>query len=357
MDTPRVLTVTADPDLQATCEAARARPDPALPLDDPDPFWDELAASEPDLVIIDRDIPHPAASTCADWSVPTPAGETLPYSASAPAAPTRTPRATRSRPAPTTTSPSRCSARSWSPRTDRLDRFRLQRLIADADPLTGLANRRRLEERIGRFLAISRRLGLPLSVAVLNVTGLDEVNQDYGLAVGDAVLRQLRRHLARTFRHDRVLARVSGAQFVLARLGSAAADTAARLAEAIRRFAERRGAGLGHLPAPGRRGHRGVPRRRRRPERALPPGRARRTADPARGQPGRTGRLGAAAGDLPRRYADLGHRLGVAPVRPPRLAVPAGVREHADEIPVGLLVVRVDRQQAQQIAHRVVDIS
>lgn len=67
---------------------------------------------------------------------------------------------------------------------------RLQRL-ADRDPLTGLANRRRFDEEYPRLWKDARRTGQPLAVLFIDIDHFKAFNDTYGHALGDDALKQL----------------------------------------------------------------------------------------------------------------------------------------------------------------------
>jgi diguanylate cyclase (GGDEF)-like protein len=118
----------------------------------------------------------------------------------------------------------------------RLERARLHLVLSETDPLTGLANRRRLEEEMGRLLSLSRRLEQPLALAVLDIDRFKRVNDEHGHAAGDAVLRQLATHLTRCFRTDTVVARIGGEEFVLGLLGTNPVQCEPRLTAVLGEF-------------------------------------------------------------------------------------------------------------------------
>ncbi|MCL6525488.1 MAG: GGDEF domain-containing protein [Thermaceae bacterium] len=91
---------------------------------------------------------------------------------------------------------------------------RLKRL-AHSDPLTGLANRRRAEELIALELIRSTRYGQPFSVLVLDLDHFKQVNDRYGHAVGDQVLREVGFRLSKALRESDVLARWGGEEFLV----------------------------------------------------------------------------------------------------------------------------------------------
>lgn len=95
---------------------------------------------------------------------------------------------------------------------------RLQETLAAhalRDPLTGLANRRLLDELLDTELARSRRTGTPLAVAYIDVDGLKQVNDAHGHDAGDLVLRETARRLLKAVRGADVVARIGGDEFVV----------------------------------------------------------------------------------------------------------------------------------------------
>lgn len=118
----------------------------------------------------------------------------------------------------------------------RLERARLHRLLAETDPLTGLANRRRLERDLNRLQHLADRYHSDLSLAVLDVDHFKQVNDRYGHASGDEVLRRLAGHLQAAFRGEDAVARVGGEEFVVAMLGMCREDAVQRLGGVLQSF-------------------------------------------------------------------------------------------------------------------------
>jgi diguanylate cyclase (GGDEF)-like protein len=83
------------------------------------------------------------------------------------------------------------------------------------DPLTGLANRHLLNELLEVALARTKRSGLPLAVAFLDLDGLKIVNDTYGHDAGDVVLCETARRLVSVTRSADVVARLGGDEFVI----------------------------------------------------------------------------------------------------------------------------------------------
>lgn len=90
-----------------------------------------------------------------------------------------------------------------------------ERLLSRSDPLTGLANRRALQEHAERELARMARTGAPLTVAYLDIDRFKLVNDVRGHTAGDAVLLAVGRTLRDEGRGADVVARVGGDEFAV----------------------------------------------------------------------------------------------------------------------------------------------
>ena len=88
--------------------------------------------------------------------------------------------------------------------------------LALRDELTGLANRRLLDELLTAALARTSRSGACLVVSFLDLDGFKAINDDYGHAFGDAVLEEVGRRLRATVREEDIIARFGGDEFVVA---------------------------------------------------------------------------------------------------------------------------------------------
>ncbi|MGI8593431.1 MAG: diguanylate cyclase [Solirubrobacteraceae bacterium] len=119
---------------------------------------------------------------------------------------------------------------------NRLERIRLFRTLAETDPLTGVANRRASEEKLEQLLRLAHRYGQPVSLVELDVDHFKDVNDRFGHAAGDAVLRHLGGLLRRHFRGEDVVARWGGEEFVVGMYGMTRADGVHRVAEVLEAF-------------------------------------------------------------------------------------------------------------------------
>ena len=107
------------------------------------------------------------------------------------------------------------------------------RLQSLRDPLTGLFNRRYLEENLNRELQRCARRGLPLTVMMLDVDHFKSFNDEYGHAAGDALLSQIGQTLGSLVREEDIACRYGGEEFTVV-LPEAGAGEAALRAEGIR---------------------------------------------------------------------------------------------------------------------------
>ena len=109
---------------------------------------------------------------------------------------------------------------------------------ATTDHLTGLLNRRELEDRAQELIEGSRRQGEPLSLLLLDVDKFKTINDTFGHEAGDEVLQLLARVAAQTIRHLDVVARLGGEEFVVMMPETDKAQALA-MAERLRRIYER----------------------------------------------------------------------------------------------------------------------
>lgn len=104
------------------------------------------------------------------------------------------------------------------------------------DPLTGLFNRRYLEEQLGRELRRAERQGTSLGLLMLDLDHFKSVNDDHGHEVGDRVLGEVGRILLEAVRSEDVAARYGGEEFIVL-LPDSGLEEAAWVAEKLRRAA------------------------------------------------------------------------------------------------------------------------
>jgi len=105
--------------------------------------------------------------------------------------------------------------------------------LAVRDPLTGLFNRRHLQERLWSEAAFARRHNTDLSLILLDIDHFKRINDEHGHAAGDAALILLAAALTALTRQEDVLARYGGEEFALIARGIDKTKTLA-LAERMR---------------------------------------------------------------------------------------------------------------------------
>ena len=87
--------------------------------------------------------------------------------------------------------------------------------IAHYDPLTGLANRRLLGDRLTQAIIRSNRVNKSLAICYLDLDGFKSVNDQHGHAAGDQLLVGITTALKRILRGNDTLSRLGGDEFVL----------------------------------------------------------------------------------------------------------------------------------------------
>ncbi|MGQ9368594.1 diguanylate cyclase [Azospirillum sp. ST 5-10] len=97
----------------------------------------------------------------------------------------------------------------------RAERGRALRAAMQSDSLTGLLNHAHFKQRLAGELVRARRVGAPLSVALIDLDHFKQVNDRYGHLAGDRVIRTLSRLLSRRLRRTDVVGRYGGEEFAV----------------------------------------------------------------------------------------------------------------------------------------------
>src|SRR5689334_1411284 len=113
------------------------------------------------------------------------------------------------------------------------DKLRLEKL-ASTDALTGIMNRRALNDALDSELDRARRYSLAVSILLADIDRFKQINDTRGHIAGDSVLRQMGELLRREARSVDVVARYGGEEFVVV-MPETALHGAAIFAERIRR--------------------------------------------------------------------------------------------------------------------------
>ena len=107
------------------------------------------------------------------------------------------------------------------------------RAMASTDVLTGLLNARAYYERCDQFLLATRRKRSPFAVLFIDLDHFKSINDTYGHAVGDEVLRTVAQTLQKTVRRSDIVGRIGGEEFSVF-LPNTQLQGAQQLAETLR---------------------------------------------------------------------------------------------------------------------------
>ena len=110
-------------------------------------------------------------------------------------------------------------------------RRELERLVR-VDALTGAANRRQFDERLGLALKRLQRHGTPVALLCMDIDYFKRINDSHGHAAGDEVLQRYARRLAGAVRDTDLVARLGGDEFVVV-VESAAPGAAEAVAQKV----------------------------------------------------------------------------------------------------------------------------
>lgn len=110
-------------------------------------------------------------------------------------------------------------------------------VLARKDPLTGVGNRRALDEKLAEVCAAQTRGDVPASLLLLDIDNFKEINDEFGHAAGDQILVRLTEIIELRIRVTDSLYRIGGEEFVVVIEGQKK-EQARRLAEQLRTLVE-----------------------------------------------------------------------------------------------------------------------
>jgi diguanylate cyclase (GGDEF)-like protein len=96
--------------------------------------------------------------------------------------------------------------------------------LAFKDPLTGLLNRRAMENALKREFARAKRYLIPMSLVFIDLDHFKKINDTYGHDYGDDLLRFVASNLTEMARESDIIARFAGDEFVLILPGTSAVE-------------------------------------------------------------------------------------------------------------------------------------
>jgi len=116
---------------------------------------------------------------------------------------------------------------------NRLERIKLLRNLAETDPIARVSNRYKSTQDLEKFLSKAQHHTQPLCLAILDLDCFKQINDRYGHATGDAVLRRVGELMRRSLRGEDVVSRWGGDEFVIGMYGMTKCDGQQRLMEVL----------------------------------------------------------------------------------------------------------------------------
>jgi diguanylate cyclase (GGDEF)-like protein len=230
----RILAVDDDGTILAALKAILGEADLTVETcSDPRQFWERLEETSPDLVVLDFEMPVISGPELCRAMRNDPIWAGLPViflTARTDPASVRTVFAAG---ADDYLSKPFVGPEVVSRIGNRLERVRLYQALADTDGLTGLMNRRKSVEAIDVLLRMGRRQGQPVSLGILDVDRFKSINDTYGHAGGDELLRDLGTLMRQWFRGEDIIARWGGDELVVGMYGMSGADGRQRVGDFI----------------------------------------------------------------------------------------------------------------------------
>ncbi|WP_017721218.1 response regulator [Kamptonema formosum] len=207
-------------------------------LEDPNQFWDTLESSVPDLLVLDVEMPEHSGIELCQVVRNDPCWSGLPVLFLTAHSDADTLHKVFAAGADDYVTKPVVGPELVTRILNRLERTQLIRSMAESDPLTGLANRRKSIQDLGQLLRLADRYSQPLCLAVMDVDRLKQIHDQYGHAASETVLRRLGELLHRHFRSEDVVARWGGEEFVAGMYGMSKLDGLQRLKELLDSFSQ-----------------------------------------------------------------------------------------------------------------------
>ena len=188
-------------------------------LDDPLRFWDTLDETMPDLVVLDVDMPHVSGIELCKVIRNEQRWRALPVLILTAHTDPATVHRVFAAGADDYISKPFVGPELVNRISNRLERNRLYRRLAEVDALTGVSTRRKTSQVLERYLGLAQRRDDPFTLAILDVDHFKQINDRYGHASGDETLRRLGELLGQAFRREDVIGRWGGEEFVAGMYG------------------------------------------------------------------------------------------------------------------------------------------
>lgn len=125
---------------------------------------------------------------------------------------------------------------SWSDALDLQFQSELEQLI-NIDELTGLVVKRRFDEELNRYVAVAKKRGECLTMMMMDMDGLKQINDTHGHTFGAYAISETGRIIKAAIDHKGLASRFGGDEF-MAFIPNVCAEAAGRVGEEIRRSVE-----------------------------------------------------------------------------------------------------------------------
>lgn len=201
-------------------------------LDDPLRFWTVLQEVEPDLLLLDVDMPHVTGLELCRVVRNDERWSNLPIIFLTSHRDSETIAEVFASGADDFVSKPLIETEFLVRITNRLERIRLVRDLVETDQLTGLMNRQRSAQAIEQMIALSMSSGTEVVLALVDVDQLRNINAAAGFAEGDRMLKQLGSLIQGQLGGEDVAGRWAGEEFVVA-MHDASRDEALRMLDSV----------------------------------------------------------------------------------------------------------------------------
>lgn len=188
-------------------------------LSDPQQFWEKMEQFNPDMVLLDVEMPNISGFDLCQMLRDEPRWSELPILFLSAHTEAETIQRVFSIGAddyirkPIVAAELVARVISW------LERAYNRKQKAEVDSLTGVANRPKSTQEMTRLLGLAERYNQPFCLATLDLNSFKRVNNERGHAAGDRILRQFGACLRDTFRTEDIIGRWGGEEFVVGLYG------------------------------------------------------------------------------------------------------------------------------------------
>jgi diguanylate cyclase (GGDEF)-like protein len=184
-------------------------------LEDPQQFWNTLETTNPDLLILDVDMPYLSGIELCQVVRNDPRWHEIPVLSLSTRQDSQTIQAVFAVGADDYVQKPIVGPELVARILNRLDRERYRRQISEIDSLTGVSNRRKAIEQLKRMINLAKRQDRPFCFMLIDLDHFKKINDVYGHDAGDRVLRHMGKLLNYTFRDEDVIARWGGEEFAI----------------------------------------------------------------------------------------------------------------------------------------------